>query len=513
MNKNDMLDEIGSIRPEFIEEARPTGRRSRLPVRLLAAAAALVFVIGAALILPKLINKGAGSQSALNAPPSEDPSSPSTAEPAAEPSGGIPPTTLSPYPADDWLPDLPDLTRSGGILVAAPLRPGKDRPFETRRAEAAGAADTGLFTERLFKAVYESRPGENTAFSPASVYLTMAMLAEASAGNTRAEILNALGVPDMNTLRQSVIPLIKSETNGDLSRLATAFFLAEEVDYKLDILNRLAGIYGASSFSGDPSDDAYTEAFREWLSDVTGSSNVGENTSIDPNLILSVCSAIRFKADWTNKFGTGATLRQVFYTADGIVMCETMRNTDKKEVFLKFDGFSMARRELNDAPVWQSGSTVGYVWFILPDEGLTVADIDLGPALRAMKRTDFDESDIYKIVYSVPRFVCRSEFDLVSMMKKLGIRDCFDENAADFSPLTDTPGAFVKDIPHLAQLAVVEGGIDAIAFTHGTVGGYGVEVDPAKRTVYFTLDHPFLTFVTGASGEPLFIGSIADPTK
>ena len=92
----------------------------------------------------------------------------------------------------------------------------------------------------------------------------------------------------------------------------------------------------------------------------------------------------------------------------------------------------------------------------------------------------------------------------------MGVKDVFDPNASDFSPLSDKQ-LMVSDAEHAARVIIDEKGCEAAAFTAIMVAE-GAEWNPEEPPeMDFVLDRPFLFAVTGRDSV-LFLGAISDPT-
>ena len=99
---------------------------------------------------------------------------------------------------------------------------------------------------------------ENTVASPLNIYIAFAMLAETADGNTRQQILDLLGAPDIETLRQNVRTIWQSnyvDTPMVKSLLANSLWLREGDNFNEETLQILAENYLASSFRGQPGSD------------------------------------------------------------------------------------------------------------------------------------------------------------------------------------------------------------------------------------------------------------------
>ena len=158
------------------------------------------------------------------------------------------------------------------------------------------------------------------------------------------------------------------------------------------------------------------------------------------------------------------------------------------------DGFVRAALPLKNA-----GSMV----FILPDEGVGLHGLLGSVGLEALLGGG---ENVYSIIdWSVPKFGFDSSFDLVPMLRALGVTAAFEADAA----LDGIhPDAFVSGVQQQTHIGVDEKGVEAAAFTRIDVAG-AADVEPPR--VDMALDRPFLYAVTAANGALLFIGVVGNP--
>lgn len=119
---------------------------------------------------------------------------------------------------------------------------------------------------------------ENFTVSPVSVYSALALAAECAAGETRAEILSALGVT-YEQLRANYPALYKSlnvtnEYDGEvISTLAlgNSVWLDESLEYKQLCIDALSEYYQSYTYSADFADDnaAANQAVRSFVKEQT----------------------------------------------------------------------------------------------------------------------------------------------------------------------------------------------------------------------------------------------------
>ncbi len=366
---------------------------------------------------------------------------------------------------------------------------------EKRLEAAQNAPDIGAFTRGLYAELMRGEAGNNVVCSPASVYIALAMLAEVTGGETRAEILKALGASDIGTLRNGVAALLKAETVDDgvqTSLIGNSFWLNESIKYKEEPLKALAEIYGASSFRGDPNDEAFKQALRDWLNENTGGLLKEAAKGVEPGTLITLANTIYFKARWENEFPKSLTKDDVFHAVSGDKKVPFMHGVIMHGNAVKGENFTAV-----SLPLKSGGSML----LFLPDEGVYAGDIMQGALDAVFADTDFGGD--YLINIALPKFDVGSNLDLIPAVKAMGVGQCFA--SPDFGPLLEEDqDAVVSRINHAARVKIDEEGLEAAAYTVITADG-AMFMD---KTLDIAFDRPFMFVITGTSGAPLFMGAV-----
>ena len=344
---------------------------------------------------------------------------------------------------------------------------------------------------------------ENTVCSPLNTYIAFAMLAEVSDGNTRQQILDMLGVPDIETLRSDVSALWKSnyvDTPVLKCLLANSIWLNNSVNYNENTLQSLAEYYYASSISGTPGSEEMDEALRTWADINTAGllSDYTKDMSIDPATVLEILSTIYYKAMWIDEFLERSTAQEIFHGITGDTTVDMMHMTQMFGVY-RADDFISLGLGLNDS---------GAMYFFLPDEGVDVNALASDPNIISALRYDgMDENWSSLLVHlSVPKFKVSGKTDLIETVRALGMTDALDPVLSDFTPLTtERDDLFLSKAEHTAMVEIDEHGVTGAAYIEFRVDtGEGGRVDE----IDFVLDRPFMFVVTGRDGSILFSGIV-----
>lgn len=346
--------------------------------------------------------------------------------------------------------------------------------------------------------------GENAVYSPLNLYLALAMLAECTDGDSRQQILDLLGVDDLDALRTQAQNLWSANYRDDgqtTSLLANSVWLNEALTYDQDTLNTLADTYYASSYQGEMGSEELNRALQTWLNDNTGGllEEYAGQIETEPDTLLALASTIYFKASWADEFDESATAPRTFHAAAGDVETDFMHQSEMGSYYWGED-FSAVSKS------FQNG---GAMWLILPDEGTSPEDLLAGDTLAdfLLAGYEWENQQYHQINLSLPRFDVSAQTDLIGGLQELGVTDVFDAGLADFTPMLGegAGGVSVTQATHAARVKIDEEGCEGAAYTVLTVD----EAAPLEQDeIDFVLDRPFLFAVTSQTGQLLFVGIV-----
>ena len=352
---------------------------------------------------------------------------------------------------------------------------------------------------------------QNCAYSPLNVYMALSMLAQLTGGESQAQILALLGSDSMDTLRQQASDVWNSNYRDDgalTSILASSLWLNKDVRFNQDTMNILAQDFYASSYQGEMGSEAFNKALQNWLNEQTGGllEEQAANIELGYDTILALATTVYFKAKWHNEFSKSATAPQTFHAPAGDVETDFMHQRSSQS-YCWGDKFSA---------VSQSFEQGGAMWFLLPDEGVSLeelfADTEAMDFLFTAYKYDWEKQTSLFVNKSIPKFDVSSQFDLGEGLQTMGITDIFDPVRSDFTPMTtdvDIP-IVLSEANHAARVIIDEEGCTATAFTVMASNSAGA---PPDDEVDFVLDRPFIFCITGDSGLPLFVGVVNCPTE
>ncbi|MBO4837927.1 MAG: hypothetical protein J5493_00965 [Lachnospiraceae bacterium] len=397
-----------------------------------------------------------------------------------------------------------------------------DPAFERRLANR-GAADgfRGFFTDITLQLLGEEDT-ENAVMSPVNIFMATAMLAEISGGETRQEILDALHMDSLETLRgqaHKVWDLVYHDNGIDKVIPANSLWLSQDYPYAEEAVSMLAEQYYASVFQGEMGDPAYDELLRSWLNAQTGGllkENI-DSLQFEPDTVLRLLSTLYLQTKWGTPFSEDENRELVFHGSQG----------DKTVTFLHADDYIREyyygdRFIFFQVPTFQGSR----VWFFLPDEGVTLTEMMADEAFRAFLEEP-DPGHYYgeengqtvfvsykgtstaaaRINLSIPKLDFSCTQDLGDSLTNLGIRSVQDPKKADLSPLLGGKGAYLQQMTQSSRLIMDEEGVSAASYVDYLVGA----ALPPDEEIDLVVDRPYFFLITGPDNVPLFAGVVNDP--
>ncbi|MBQ1409898.1 MAG: hypothetical protein IIY94_01285 [Oscillospiraceae bacterium] len=353
---------------------------------------------------------------------------------------------------------------------------------------------------------------DNCVASPLNIYMALAMLAETTAGESREELLTLLNVPDLETLREQSKALWEANycDDGRLTELlATSLWLRDGMDYNDETVQRLAEDYYASVYAGPMGDEAYNETLRDWMNEQTGHllEDQIRDIGMSGDTVAALVSTLYYKASWGGGFSRVEEALP-FHGPNGDTNPVFMRCVTEDSELYTGEGFQAAGTKLDGG---------GKMFFLLPDEGLQPEALlknanALEFLLSDSGRSSADSRQV-ELTLTVPEFDVSAKLDLIRILQELGVHAIFEEDRADFSPLTtDNENPItVSEAQHGARIVVDEDGVLGAAYTIIEMSEAACEPEEPERAS-LTLDRPFLFVVTNNEGLPIFVGIIHDPS-
>lgn len=340
---------------------------------------------------------------------------------------------------------------------------------------------------------------DSKVVSPMSVSYLMGMLANGADGQTRQEIMKAIGcekvsLRDLNEFYQMLITHANHFDKATTINIADYIALNCHYQLKDGFASTMQNYYKAGVESLDFSKASTLKRINRWCSDHTDGMIPKIIEQVDADAVSYIMNAIYFNGTWTDKFDTRQTKLENFqgYTRD--IKKTQMMHRDGKYQYMDNADFAAVNLP------YGNGSYSMTV--ILPNRGKSIDEVMAG--LDAKKVGELRRSmDECVVDLKLPRFTISQETSLNDIISKLGAPTMFT-SGADFSNFA-SGNLSISKMLQKAKIEVSEEGTKASAVTMAMVAMTALRPEPRK--VEFHANRPFIYMITEHStGAILFMG-------
>ncbi|MDQ1698305.1 MAG: serpin [Frankiaceae bacterium] len=393
-------------------------------------------------------------------------------------------------------------TACGG---AAPVADRPSKAFDLRTVPVSAqqqqlAVADAAFGQALWAAL--AKPNQNVVASPASIATALQMAYAGARGETAIEMVRTMHLGP-NTTPTAIaaaasklfaqLAALKNDKHS-LLRLADEVWLQRDFpivpDYRAAMATGFDSAFHLADFAGHSEDArkainaAIAAQTRDRIRDLFPT---GFNLA---NTRLVLTNAIYLKAAWASPFEAAMTKPAAFTRADhSVVHPATMR------AFERFDYAATPGYQAVRLPY--AGNRLAMT-LLLPAAGQPLAWPSATPAFRSQT-----------VELTLPKFRFSWSDDLAKLLVDLGMPAAFSDGA-DFSGMARVP-LHIGAVRHKAFIAVDEKGTEAAAATAVTMDVSSAQAPGPIAHLHF--DRPFLFRIDDtATGLPLFLGQVADPT-
>ena len=354
------------------------------------------------------------------------------------------------------------------------------------------------FQIRIFKTISESSSkGDNLMISPLSIYHILSLATNGAVGETKKEMLTALGnenqeeMNEKNKLMHSVINNFKTVelANSIFSKITPLdSFIEKAKDYRAQI---------------DKLKDE--KQINDWCRDATHGLIPKIVDKISPEDLIVLINAIYFKGIWKTKFSERFTKKREFFN------CQK----EKKLTEFMYSKDNYTYFENNDIQVISLNYQEDHMeaLIILPK-----IEYDINKYIKKFNQEEY--SNIIKGLYDqkieifLPKFEIKFNIDIEKFIQELGIQLAFN-NSADFSDMLKSQKIFINRIIHSSYIKVDEKGTEAAAVTAVKTRG-GRAPHSQEKNIIMDINHPFLFIIRNKDlpqgHDILFISKIENLT-
>lgn len=338
---------------------------------------------------------------------------------------------------------------------------------------------------------------KNVLISPISIATALTIAMNGASGNTLDEMKKSLGLErvsmdQINAAHASLRTLL-----GDQQlRIANSIWSRKGVLFEEPFMKDNTAFFNAKVADLDFAAPDSSGIINDWVKTATDG-KIAEIVpkTIPADVVMYIINAVSFDAKWKDPFDKDGTFPAKFNLAnskqaDAPMMHRTVRTSN---------GISKEGDQWVKLPY--AGDRFEMI-AVLPKVGRTSLQ-----ACSKLAQIAVGTGSSEEVSLSFPKFKLSYESALVPILKKLGIKEGFTEQA-NFSRLRAKKDVMITDVKHKTFIDVTEEGTKAAAATSVEVG---VTSMPMTKEIKF--DRPFAYAIRELkSGQLIFLGVLADPT-
>lgn len=353
----------------------------------------------------------------------------------------------------------------------------------------------------------------NKFFSPYSIATALEMTLLGAKGNTAAEMIRTLHLPQNDLARAGIAALYQMfqadpATAGYTLSTANRLWVSENFSVLAEFIRKAHELVGADPERVDfGMPEQAAGLINHWVSEQTHGKipTIITPAMITPLTRLILTNAIYFKGDWASAFTAASTREAAFQ--------DSAEHISSVQMMYQRNYFGYYEQQGPD----------GYQALSLPYKGGELDMLLILPTAPTLENfLPKFKSELYDQMTShlanldvqlyLPRFKLEESYDLIPVLQDLGIKDAFTP-AADFLGITADDRLHISKVLHKSFVQVDEKGTEAAAvtviITTVTTAAYHPPPPPPK---VFIADHPFLFAIRDrATNTILFLGQVENP--
>ena len=377
------------------------------------------------------------------------------------------------------------------------------------------------FAAKLTYEVYaDSNKQSNICISPVSVYMALALATECANGETRDEILNAVGVTydevknftkvlyGFSNREYYYTNMMNNKKILAFEELANSIWVDKNTTLKEDGINNLANNFNCDLFSVNFKTSEGEKAINAYIKEKTHGI-IDSDLDLSPETLITLINTFYLKEVWNE---------------DG----DELKFTDKAYDFKNADGSVKNTKLLQgyyfNGNIYEGeGYTSFYtrtdhgfdIKFIVPTDGHTLDEVFTSENIYNINNLgdygyiDEENKLLHHTRVFFPEYKASFDGDLAEILKNdFGINKLFDFEQCDFSNVTDEQLA-CDGVIHKCSIDVNDKGIEGAAVTVMPMAGAAGPLDGYEEVYHdYIVDRAFGFVITDSYGAVLFSGVV-----
>lgn len=360
---------------------------------------------------------------------------------------------------------------------------------------------------------------DNFVISPISIYMGLALAIECATGDTRQEILDAVGVT-YEEVSKYTSGLYANANREYIKRVATgnkkvvayqtlnnSIWLDKDVKFVEEGVNKLASNYNCDVFQTSFKSGEAEKLIEKYIENKT-KGLIDADVDFSPETYFVLMNTYYLKEIW-NEFGDSLDFtseRYNFKNTDGssedLRLLKSYYSNGKVYTGEKYSSFFVATEH-------------GFkIYFFVPDDGSRVSEVFTTENINAvLSMSDWGHVDdanrqLHHTRVFFPEFDTDFDEDISGVLsEKFGIKRLFDSDACEMSNISEND-VYCQGFMHLVKLKVDKKGIEGASIVY--IPGAGSAAPPPYEKVYhdFIVDKAFGFVITDPYGTAVFSGVI-----
>ncbi|XP_036443858.1 alpha-2-antiplasmin [Colossoma macropomum] len=354
--------------------------------------------------------------------------------------------------------------------------------LESQQAIAGAVAKLGL---KLLENLQPGPEQPNVVLSPLSVSLALAQLALGAVNKTEEHLLGALHASLLPDYYQT-LSCLQEQLIAKAIKVASRIYLKPDFVLKKDFVEKSLQL-----FKSEPTPLTSVEEVNQWVEAATNGHINNFLSSLPPSVVLMLINAVHFKGEWTSRFDSRYTAKDLFYIDKQTAVKVDMMTGSKYPLSMFVDveqGTKVARFPFKE-------NTSFLVVMPTPSQNLSRAAANLN-ITDLYERLPSETTMLVKL----PKIKLEYKQDLQSALTKMGLGSLF--SGPDLSGIAVGP-LVVSGVQHASNIELNEEGAEASATT---------SVILVRTVPTFAVNMPFIfAIVDDVSHMPLFVGTVTNP--
>ena len=377
------------------------------------------------------------------------------------------------------------------------------------------------FAAKLTYEVYaDSNKQSNICISPVSVYMALALATECANGETRDEILNAVGVTydevknftkvlyGFSNREYYYTNMMNNKKILAFEELANSIWVDKNTTLKEDGINNLANNFNCDLFSVNFKTSEGEKAINAYIKEKTHGI-IDSDLDLSPETLITLINTFYLKEVWNE---------------DG----DELKFTDKAYDFKNADGSVTNTKLLQgyyfNGNIYEGdGYTSFYtttehgfdIKFIVPTDGHTLDEVFTSENIYNINNLgdygyiDEENKLLHHTRVFFPEYKASFDGDLAEILKNdFGITKLFDFEQCDFSNVSDEQLA-CDGVIHKCSIDVNDKGIEGAAVTVMPMAGAAGPLEGYEEVYHdYIVDRAFGFIITDSYGSVIFSGVV-----